>query len=112
MPAGLEVFSQYNETMISITDRITKVLYSGTVPVTGVKNTFTITDPVFLQGSPFVHCHMSNVMQGDFVPETYSCMDVTHSLNGSTLTVTYGYTTQDGYSGSYKHPLFLIIGVY
>lgn len=112
MPTGLEVFSQFNEALISITDRITKVLYSGIVPVTGQTNTFTLTDPAFLQGTPFVHCHMSNSMLGNSLAEYYSCMDVSHTLNGSTLTVTYGYTTHTAYAGSHQYPLFMVIGVY
>ena len=112
MPTGLEVFSQYNEPLVSITDRITKVLYIGTVPVTGQTNTFTLTDQAFLHGTPFVHCHMSNSIASSEVPEAYSCMDVTHTLNGTTLTVSYGYTTSSAYNSSYKHPLFLVIGVY
>lgn len=112
MPVGLEVFSQYNETLISITDRITKVLYSGIVPITGQTNTFTLTDPAFLQGTHFVHCHMSNSMFGDNFAEHYSCLDVSSTLNGTTLTVTYGYMTRTAYAGSYQHPLFMVIGVY
>lgn len=112
MPVGLEVFSQYNETMISITDRITKVLYSGIVPVTGQTNIFTLTDQVFLYGTPFVHCHMGNSIVGSGVSELFTCMDVSHVVNGAVLTVTYGYTSNTAYAGSYKHPLFMVIGVY
>ena len=112
MPEGLEVFSQYDETMISITDRITKVLYSGTVPITGQTNTFTLTDQAFLHGTPFVHCHMSNSIVGSGIPEFFTCMDVSYVVNGSTLTVTYGYTNNNAYAGSHKYPLFMVIGVY
>lgn len=112
MPTGLEVFSQFGDTLISITDRITKVLFAGTVPISGQTNTFTLTDAAFLHGTPFVHCHLSNSIASNEVLETYTCMDVTHALNGTTLTVSYGYTTSAAYSSSYKHPLFLVIGVY
>lgn len=112
MPTGLEVFSQFGDTLISITDRITKVLFTGTIPITGSTNVFTLTDPAFLQGNPFVHCHMSNSITSNAATEAFTCMDVTHELNGSTLTVRYGYTTVNAYNGSYKHPLFLVVGVY
>lgn len=113
MPTGLQVFSEHYETLIDITDRITKVLFIGTVPITGVSNVFTLTDPAFLQGIPFVHCHMSNsISSSKSVQEVYSCMTVSSSLNGSTFTVNYGYTTSQAYEGSFKEPLFLVIGVY
>ena len=117
MPTGLEVYTSYGESTVSITDRITKVLYIGTVPVTGQTNTFTLSDPAFLHGTPFVHCHMSNALNynyvgGTYLKEMYSCMQVSHILNGSTLTVTYGYTTAGAYSDSQKEPLFLVVGVY
>lgn len=112
MPTGLEVFSPYGDTLISIIDRITKVLFVGTVPITGQTNTYTLTDPAFLHGAPFVHCHLSNSIASNEVLEVYTCMDVTYTLNGTALTVSYGYTTSAAYNSSYKHPLFLVIGVY
>lgn len=115
MPHGLEVYNTYNEPIVTIIDRLTKVIHIGVYPMTSQNNSFSIQDPAFLTGYPFVHSHMSNrsVVLGTPNPsESYTCLYVNHVLNNSTLTVNYGYTTYDAFAYGEKNPQHFIIGVY